>query len=64
MLRQRLGHVVVGAVDVVVFLGGERGQLGSIEDAFVCLDEGGRRTLVKTLYSQLSTCCWTTMFTG
>ena len=45
ILRQRLGYVIVGSVDIVVFLG--RGAQVSIDSAF-----GGRpwlRTLVSTL---------------
>ena len=70
ILRQRLGDVVVGAVDIVVFLGsgererrGQRGFDGTVARVYSIIGSG-RRTLVKTLYSQLRMCCWTTMVAG
>jgi hypothetical protein len=46
ILRQGLGYIVVGSVDIVIFLGG--GGEGSAS-WLRSMSESGRRTLVKTL---------------
>jgi len=56
ILRQHLGDVVVGSVDIAVFLEGGGGRV-----SVVGRDRGqggrGSHTLVRTLYSQFRTCC-------
>lgn len=57
ILGERLGDVVVCAVHIVVFLlqsGLARTSIGSGHKK-----EREGRTLVRTLYSQFKTCCWT-----
>jgi len=54
VLRKRLGDVVVRAINIVVLL-----ETGQVEQSRGAGFAGP--TLVRTLYSQLSTCCWTAM---
>lgn len=55
VLREGLGYVVVGPLDIVIFLWwASTSALGSRWAV-------GAPTLVRTLYSQFSTCCWTTI---
>ena len=64
---ERLRHIVVCPIDVLVFLAGGMGQRTQSELG-TCPYQSCRRrdglTLVRTLYSQFSTCCWTAMAGG